>query len=90
MWAQPSSEQGLRITFDSVLAERPVQAFKSLIDTGVSHSFVSQRVVMDNLNPVDAQHHGSLSLANDTLAKSPGITMRIHDYEAAVHFSALS
>ena len=48
---------------DGALAERPVQALKILIDTGASHSFVSQRVVTENhipLTPVVSQPGGSL------------------------------
>ena len=52
--------------FDGVLAERPVQALKILIDSGASHSFVSQRVVIGNSLSIVAQQHGSLKLANNT------------------------
>lgn len=38
--------------FDGALAERPVQALKILIDTGASHSLVSQRVVTENHIPL--------------------------------------
>ena len=51
--------------FDGVLADRPIQALKILIDTGASHSFVSQRTVTADNISVDAQQHGSLKVANN-------------------------